>query len=142
LTGAVLLAGTFGVVPPCAVQLALVIVGTAAVSSAVGPVMAVVIDVVPPGLRATATSLAVLVMNLGGLAVGPVLTGLLSDRFGLVPALAAVSALGVAASAALWQGSRHYPRDRAAAALRGAVTSPGSAASAPRTRPRSARPAP
>ena len=139
---AVLLAGAFGAVPPGAVQLALVVVGTAAVSSAVGPVMAVVIDVVHPGLRATATSLAVLVLNLCGLAVGPVLTGLLSDRFGLVPALTAVSALGVAASAALWQGSRRYPRDRAAAALGGAVTSPGSAASAPRTRPRSARPAP
>ena len=104
--------------------------------------MAVVIDVVHPGLRATATSLAVIVLNLGGLAVGPVLTGLLSDRFGLVPALAAVSALGVVAAAALWQGSRRYPRDRAAAALAGAVTSPGSSASAPRTRPRSARPAP
>ena len=129
-------------VPPGVVQLALVVLGTAAASSAVGPVMAVVIDVVHPGLRATATSLAVIVLNLGGLAVGPVLTGLLSDRFGLVPALAAVSALGVVAAAALWQGSRRYPRDRAAAALAGAVTSPGSSASAPRTRPRSARPAP
>ena len=141
-TAAVLLSGAFSAVPPGAVQLALVVVGAAAVSSAVGPVMAVVIDVVHPGLRATATSLAVLVLNLCGLAVGPVLTGLLSDRFGLVPALTAVSALGFAASAALWQGARRYPRDRAAAALGGSLTSPGSAASAPRTQPRSARPAP
>jgi hypothetical protein len=102
----------------------------------------VVIDVVHAGLRATATSLATLAQNLGGLAVGPVLTGLLSDHFGLVPALAAVSALGAAASAALWQGSRRYPRDRAAAALAGSLTSPGSAASAARTLPRSAGPAP
>jgi hypothetical protein len=53
-----------------------------------------------------------------------------------------VSALGAAASAALWQGSRRYPRDRAAAALAGSLTSPGSAASAARTLPRSAGPAP
>jgi hypothetical protein len=49
------------------------------VTGAVGPVVAVVTDVGQPGLRATAISTVTATQNLLGLAVGPVLTGLLAD---------------------------------------------------------------
>ena len=63
----------------------------------VGPVSAIVIDVVHPGVRATGSSVLALFQNLFGLAAGPFVAGLLSDAFGLVAALerhAAVRAAG------------------------------------------------
>jgi MFS family permease len=80
-------------------------------------VAAVVVDVVPANVRATATSMYVLVQNLLGLAVGPVLTGALADRWGLTTALTAVAGLGLGAACALGWGSRFYARDRGAAVL-------------------------
>ncbi|WP_432143394.1 MFS transporter [Streptomyces sp. bgisy084] len=76
---------------------------------------AAVIDVVHPSVRATAVGMAALVQNLFGLAVGPVLTGLLSDAFGLGPALALMPLFCLAAGAAFWLGSRSYEKDLAAA---------------------------
>jgi predicted MFS family arabinose efflux permease len=87
------------------------------VTAAVGPVAAAVIDVVHPGLRATAVSLLVVVQGVCGLAVGPVLAGALADRWGLTAALAVIPALGVVAAGALRWGSRSCADDRAAAAL-------------------------
>jgi MFS family permease len=75
-----------------------------------------VLDVVPPGLRATGVSLFVVVQNLFGLAIGPVLTGALADRWGLGSALSVVAGLGGPAALALYSGSRSYRRDRNQAA--------------------------
>jgi MFS family permease len=111
----------FAATPPGAAQLALIFLGAATATAAVGPAATVVIDVVEPGLRATATSLYVLVQNLFGLAVGPVLTGVLADRWGLSVAIAVVPGLGVAAAVALWWASGSYAGERNA--LHG--TSPG-----------------
>ena len=47
-----------------------------------------------------------------GLAVGPVVTGVLADRWGLTTALATVASAGLAAGFAFWWGSRYYGRDR------------------------------
>ena len=81
-------------------------------TAAIGPVAAVVADVVHPGLRATALSTVVVVQNLFGLAVGPLLTGLLADRFGLPTALAVMPAVCAVAAMTFWYGSRTYVVDR------------------------------
>jgi len=110
-----MLGTAFVVTPPGGVQLVLVLLGGAMATTAIGPTLAVVLDVVSVGVRATAVSLFAVVQNLMGLAVGPVLTGALADRWGLTTALAIVAVLGVAAGIALWWGSRSYAGDRARA---------------------------
>ena len=51
----------------------------------VGPVSAIVIDVIHPGVRATGASVLALFQNLFGLAAGPFIAGVLSDAWGLTP---------------------------------------------------------
>ena len=102
----------FVAVPPGVTQMVLVLLGGATATTAIGPAAAVVLDVVPPGVSATAVSIFALVQNLMGLAVGPVLTGALADRWGLTTALASVAGAGLAAGFAFWWGSRSYGRDR------------------------------
>jgi hypothetical protein len=70
-----LLVTAFGVVSPGVVQFVLIVVGGATMTAAVGPVSAVVVDVVHLALRATAISTMAVVQNLVGLALGPVLGG-------------------------------------------------------------------
>jgi MFS transporter, Spinster family, sphingosine-1-phosphate transporter len=73
----------------------------------------VVSDVVHPGLRATAISTAFVVQNLFGLAIGPLLTGLLADLYGLPVALALTpAACALAAAIALFNGARWYVGER------------------------------
>jgi MFS family permease len=68
------------------------------------------------------------VQNLGGLAIGPVLAGWLSDRYGLTAALTAIPLLCIAAAGLFWSGSRTYERDREAVPV-------GTRPSAPRPQP-------
>ena len=79
----VLMATAFGALPPGNAQYALIVLGGLMMAVNVGPVTAVVIDVVHPSVRATAASVLSLVQNMFGLAGGPLLTGILSDRYGL-----------------------------------------------------------
>jgi predicted MFS family arabinose efflux permease len=111
----VLLGTAFVATPPGGTQLVLVLLGGAMATTAIGPAAAVILDVVSLGVRATAVSMFAVVQNLMGLAVGPVLTGALADRWGLTTALAIVAVLGVAAAIAFWWGSRSYGPDRARA---------------------------
>ncbi len=106
------LGSAFGVVAAGASQMVLVLIGGATATAAIGPTVAVVLDVAPSGVRATAIAIYALVQNLMGLAVGPVVTGALADRWGLTAALATVSVMGLAAGFAFWWGSRSYGRDR------------------------------
>lgn|GEM_PF-2634611 len=69
-------------------------------------------DVVDSGLRVTALSTSTAVQNLLGLAVGPVRTGVLADRFGLPTALAVMPAACGAAAPLFWYGPRSYAADR------------------------------
>jgi predicted MFS family arabinose efflux permease len=102
----------FAAVPPGATQMALVLLGGATATAAIGPAVAVVLDVVPPSVSATAVAIYALVQNLMGLAVGPVVTGVLADRWGLTAALATVAGAGLGAGFAFWWGSRSYGGDR------------------------------
>ncbi|MFH9070527.1 MFS transporter [Streptomyces alboflavus] len=109
-----LLTAGFGALPPGAAQFALVLAAGLPLAAAIGTTPGAVVDVVRPSVRATALGMVVLVQNLLGLAVGPVLTGLLSDAFGLQTALAVIPLFCLAAAAAFWLGSRTYENDLAA----------------------------
>jgi MFS family permease len=77
----------------------------------VGPVSAVVTDVVHPGVRATGLSVLALFQNLFGLAAGPFVVGVLSDLYGLQTALALAPAFGVLAAAFFLLAARSYESD-------------------------------
>jgi fucose permease len=121
-----LLTTAFVAVGPGAVQFFLIVVGGATITAAVGPVSAVVVDVVHPALRATAISTLAVVQNLVGLAIGPVLAGWISDRYGLTTALAVLPLLCVVSGAVFWYGSRFYERDRAAVPVTAGLPAPTS----------------
>jgi MFS transporter, Spinster family, sphingosine-1-phosphate transporter len=112
-----MLGSAFATVPPGATQMVLILLGGALATTAVGPAATVVLDVVPLGARATGVSIFALVQNLLGLAVGPVLTGALADRWGLGTALGLIATFGLAAGVAFWWGSRSYGPDRARVGL-------------------------
>ena len=111
----VLLTTAFAVLTAGPWQIALLVAGGLTTTAAVGPVAAVATDVVHPGARATAISIVSVSQNMLGLAVGPVLTGLFSDLYGLPTALAVMSTASGVAALAFWYGSRHYVRDGDAA---------------------------
>ena len=94
-----------------ATQFALIALGGFLMTCTVGPVAAVVIDVVHPGVRATGASVCALCQNLVGLAAGPFVTGVLSDRWGLENALAVVPAFAVLAALAFARAARSYEAD-------------------------------
>jgi MFS family permease len=102
----------FAAIAPGPLQVALIITGGALMTGTIGPVVAVVSDVVHPGLRATAISTAFVIQNLFGLAIGPLLTGLLADLYGLPVALALTPAACACAAIALFYGARCYVGDR------------------------------
>jgi MFS family permease len=106
-----LMGAAFGLLSPGNLQFALILAGGFVMAVNVGPISAVVIDVVHPGVRATAASILSLVQNLFGLAGGPLLTGLLSDRYGLPFALAVVPTFCLVAAAFFLLASRTYQAD-------------------------------
>jgi len=114
LSMAVLVAA-FGLVHDPAQQFALIACGGFVATCTVGPVAAIVIDVVHPGVRATGSSVLALVQNLLGLAAGPFLAGMLSDAWGLVPALTATPLFALVAAGAFMLAARRYEEDKARA---------------------------
>jgi MFS family permease len=94
---------------PGAVQLLLIAVGVFFAAGTAGPAGAMVANLTPSSLRATAFGTLTLVNNLLGLAAGPFVTGLLADRLGLVGAMQVVPLVSVLAIVALLIGRRAYP---------------------------------
>jgi MFS family permease len=109
-----LLTSAFALIDVGPWQIALIIAGGLTATAAVGPVAAVVADVVHPGLRATAIATVSVTQNLLGLAAGPLITGLIADSYGLPTALAVVPIAGGFAALAFWYGSGRYVGDCAA----------------------------
>jgi predicted MFS family arabinose efflux permease len=106
-----LMVTAFGLLAPGPVQFGLILAGAAVMTASIGPVAAVVVDVIHPGLRATAAAALSLTQNLIGLALGPLVTGLLSDAFGLQFALSVVPVSCLGAAAMFAWASRTYERD-------------------------------
>ena len=126
-----------GVVLSAAQQFGLIALGGLLMTCSVGPVSAIVIDVVHPGVRATGASVLALFQNLFGLAAGPFIAGLLSDRWDLATALSVMPAFSVLAAAAFWRATATYEADlrRCAEAVAETAAAP---AAAPPTLPRRA----
>ena len=97
--------------PPGPVQFGLIIAGGLVMAGSVGPTDAVVIDVIHPALRATGASILSLSRNLFGLAGGPLLTGALSDAYGLHFAMSVVPLFGLLAAAMYMVAARTYVAD-------------------------------
>lgn len=109
---AVFITSAFALCPPGALQFSLIIAGGLVMVGSVGPVAAAVTDVIHPGLRSTAMSVLSLTQNLFGLAGGPLLTGLLSDAYGLPFAMSVVPAFCIFAALMFYLASRSYEADR------------------------------
>jgi len=109
------LVSAFGLAHARALQFVLIAVGGFVATCTVGPVSAIVIDVVHPGVRATGASVLALFQNLFGLAAGPFVAGVLSDAWGIVPALTATPLFALVAAAAFMLAARSYEADRARA---------------------------
>lgn len=73
--------------------------------------IAVTQDVVHPGLRAVSYALCVITQNLLGSALGPIVTGAVSDRYGILTALKIASAMALISFVLFYLGSRYYARD-------------------------------
>jgi predicted MFS family arabinose efflux permease len=116
LASMVVLVLAFGLDLAPAPQFALIAVGGFLATCTVGPVSAIVIDVIHPGVRATGSSVLALFQNLFGLAAGPFIAGVLSDAWGLVPALTTTPLFALAAAAAFLLAARSYASDKARAA--------------------------
>jgi predicted MFS family arabinose efflux permease len=95
---------------PGALQLLLLAVGIFFAAGTAGPAGAMVANLTPASIRATAFGTLTLVNNLLGLAAGPFVTGLLADRLGLVGAMQVAPLVSALAIAALLVGRRTYPR--------------------------------
>jgi predicted MFS family arabinose efflux permease len=106
----------FGVLSPGPTQFLFIVLGATMMTGSIGPVCAVVVDVIHPALRATAAASLSLAQNLLGLAAGPLVTGYLSDAYGLPFALSVVPAFSIAACVLFIVAARSYPADLAAVA--------------------------
>jgi MFS transporter, Spinster family, sphingosine-1-phosphate transporter len=111
VSSGIVLMTAFGAFAPGTAQFALILLGAVLMTGTIGTVAAVTIDVAHPGLRATAIAIGALIQNLFGLAGGPFITGVISDRYGLVASLAVVPAFGLLAAIAFLMTIRLYRKD-------------------------------
>jgi MFS family permease len=102
----------FAGLPPGPAQFLLIVAGGFVMAGSIGPTDAVVIDVIHPALRATAASILSLTRNLFGLAGGPLLTGALSDAYGLQFAMSVVPLICLLAAGVFLLAARTYEVDR------------------------------
>jgi MFS transporter, Spinster family, sphingosine-1-phosphate transporter len=109
-------APSLGVALSAQAQFAVIALGGFLMTCTVGPASAIVIDVVHPGVRATGCSVLALFQNLLGLAIGPFLAGVLSDAWGLEPALTAIPAFSLVAALMFVIAAGSYEADKQRAA--------------------------
>lgn len=108
---ALLMGFAFAILPPGPAQFVFIVAGAATMTASIGPVCAVVVDVVHPAVRATAAAVLSLAQNLFGLAAGPLLTGLLSDAYGLPFAMSVVPLFCLLAAGVFVLAARTYRFD-------------------------------
>lgn len=112
---AIVLPAAFAVFSPGPAQIAMIMLGSAFMTGSIGTVNAVALDVAHRGVSATTIAVGSLIGALFGLAAGPVISGKLSDAYGLTTTLSAVPALGLVAAMAMIAIFRLYDRDLAKA---------------------------
>ena len=94
-------------------QYVLFLIGGVTAIAFASSAIAVTQDVVHPGVRAISYSICVVVQNLLGSSLGPIFTGVLSDRFDISTALTVVSFFPILAGIFFYIGSRFYEKDLA-----------------------------
>ncbi|MCU0594712.1 MAG: MFS transporter [Desulfobacterota bacterium] len=92
-------------------QFPLILLGSLTIGAIMGPIYAVIQTVVHPGLRGLAASLNVLVINILGMAVGPLLAGVLSDKYDIQTAMMMMAFVPLIAMVLLLIGAFFYDRD-------------------------------
>jgi MFS family permease len=97
--------------PAGPLQLILIGCGMFVSAGATGPAGAMVANLTPPSIHASAFATLTLANNLLGLAPAAVLTGLISDRIGLLGALQLVPLAPLLAALAFFVGRSNYARD-------------------------------
>ncbi len=90
-------------------QIALIAVGAFFTGGTTGPAGAMVANLTPASIRATAFGTLTLANNLLGLAAGPLVVGAIADKVGLVDAMKVAPLVSVLAIVALLVGRRVYP---------------------------------
>ncbi|MFB6784261.1 MFS transporter [Streptomyces sp. NPDC056352] len=92
-------------------QLVLIGAGALLSNATAGPAAAMVANLTPAAIAATAMATLTLANSLLGIATGPALTGMLADRMGLLGALRVVPLIAIAAGAAFAIGKLSYEKD-------------------------------
>ncbi|WP_369251879.1 MFS transporter [Streptomyces sp. R41] len=92
-------------------QLLVLAAGALLSAGTAGPAAAMVANLTPASISATAFATLTLANSLLGLAPGPALTGALADRWGLLGAMRVVPLTALAATAAFLIGRHYYDRD-------------------------------
>jgi fucose permease len=101
----------FAFLPGGTVQYIALLAGNFLLNAAAPAAICVTQEVVHPGLRATAYASGITVQHMIGSAPGPMITGAISDQFGLTAALTVASGASLVGAASLWIGSFYYQRD-------------------------------
>ncbi|MFI6565754.1 MFS transporter [Streptomyces sp. NPDC050534] len=109
--GALLLLTLAFQLPSGPAQLLALAVGCLLSAGSAGPAAAMVANLTPASIAATAFATLTLANSLLGLAPGPAVTGALADRFGLLGALRLVPLVAVLATLAFLVGRHWYERD-------------------------------
>lgn len=92
-------------------QFKLIVLGGFFMTSIMGVITGIAMDVIHPGMRSTGAAVLAVVLNLFGLAVGPFLAGVLSDQWGLQQALAVVPLFSTLAAVLFIIAMRSYDAD-------------------------------
>ncbi|QDL36813.1 MFS transporter [Rhodoferax sediminis] len=92
-------------------QFKLIVFGGFFMTSIMGVITGIAMDVIHPGMRSTGAAVLAVILNLCGLAVGPFLTGVLSDQWGLQQALTVVPLFSILAAALFIIAMRTYDAD-------------------------------
>ncbi len=95
------------------VQYVLFLLGGVSAIAFASSAIAVTQDVVHPGLRAISYSICVICQNLLGSSLGPIFTGMISDRYSISTALTVVSFFPLLAGGLFYLGSFFYEKDLA-----------------------------
>lgn len=111
LATGVAVAVSFGLLPVGPLQTVGIVIVGALMGCTLGSVVALVLDVIHPAFRATATAFVALVGNLG-MALGPFAVGVFSDAYGLSPAIAMSSVFTVLAALLFMLARPVYAADR------------------------------
>ena len=113
--GSALTFGTAFALPVSELQIGLLFCGAFFMAAFLGPCYAVIHDLVHPGMTGMAIGIFVLVNNVLGMALGPLVGGMLADRFELSTAMLIVSAVPLISAVAFFAASFRY--DKAIAVL-------------------------